>query len=152
MEAETQTNRLFYCGKHGSVLKSITADILDQGLLQFTTEANRKRGYRMLDMILHQDPPTDPSLYQPVFVLPSERQKFSTIEALAVADIDNMILDIIESLGDDQEVYLNLFNKLQRGRPKKAQHIEFLQLMSNVSKDTTQVENDGFLSGADAEI
>ena len=87
--------------KHGSVLTSITADILDQGLLQFTTEADRKRGYRMLDVILHQDPPTDPSLHQPVFVLPSERQKFSTIEALAQADIDNMILDIIESLGDE---------------------------------------------------
>ena len=66
-----------------------------------------------------------------------------------VEGIGNMILDIIESLGDGQ-VYLNLFNKLQRGRSKKAQHIEFLQLTSNVSKDTTQVENDGLLSGADA--
>ena len=60
--------------KHRSVLTSISTDILDQGLSQFTSESNRKRAYRILDMLLHQAPPSDPSLERPVYILPSERE------------------------------------------------------------------------------
>ncbi|XP_062597901.1 uncharacterized protein LOC134259320 [Saccostrea cucullata] len=39
---------------HGPVLTSLSGHVLCQELVNFTTEANRKRSYRILDMILHQ--------------------------------------------------------------------------------------------------
>ena len=46
-------NGYIFDEKHGPVLTSIFGDVLDQGLLQFKEEANRKRGYRMMNMLLH---------------------------------------------------------------------------------------------------
>lgn len=115
--------------KHGSVLTSISADVLDQGLSNFTEESSRKRAYRMMDMLLHQVPPADPTLHHPVYVLQSEREKYSSTDSLTVADIDNKILDVIDSLDDySQEIYLNIFHKLRSA--KKAQHIQFLDEVS----------------------
>ena len=124
---------------HGTVLTSITGEILDQGLSDFTRESNRKRSYRMMDMILHQDPPADPSLHQPVFILTSDREKFSAIESLTIADIDNKIPAILDSLEENsQEVYSMMFKRIRSC--KKSQHIDFLNMLTNLATETHEPE------------
>ena len=115
--------------KHGSVLTSVSADILDQGLIQFTSESNRKRAYRIMDMLLHQAPPTDPSLQHPVYVLPSEREKLQSVESLTISDIDNKILDIIDGFDEEyRHVYTDLFTKVLKSKSsRKHHHLKFLQ-------------------------
>ena len=138
--------------KHGSVLTSISADILDQGLSQFTTESNRKRGYRIMDMLLHQAPPSDPSLEHPVYILPSERKKLESVESMSISDIDNKILDIIEDLGDYyRHMYTDLFSKMLKNKSvRKHHHIQFLQ---DISKAASGMEAEGvsLLAEDDAE-
>ena len=123
--------------KHGPVLTSIAADILDQGLAQFTSESNRKRAYRIMDMLLHQPPPSDPSLEHPVYILPSEREKLKSVESMSVSDIDNRILDIIDDLEVDyRSVYADLFSKLIRNKStRKSHHINFLQELSEIVRE-----------------
>ena len=115
--------------KHDSVLTSISGDVLDQGLLQFTSESNRKRAYRIMDMLLHQAPPTDPSLQHPVYVLSSEREKLQSVESMSISDIDNKILDIIDGFDEEcRHVYTDLFTKVIKNKStRKHHHIKFLQ-------------------------
>ena len=96
--------------KHGPVLTAIDGTILIQGLIDLTSESNRKRGYRIMDMLLHQIPPNDETLHHPVYVTEAEREKMSSINALSIAEIDNKILDIIELLdATSKQAFVDFF-------------------------------------------
>ena len=130
MAFETEANRIHKRRKTWDSLTSVSTEVLDQGLINFTAEANRKRGYRLMDMLLNQPPPSDPTLHQPVCVSLTKREKYSSVELLAVADIDNKILDIIDCIDEScQEVYLTNFRKIKY--TKKQEHVQFLDDISS---------------------
>lgn len=114
------------------VLTSISAEVLDQGLSKTTSESNRKRAYRLMDMLLHQSTPTDPSLQHPLYVPPLERDKLETVEA--ISNIDNKIIDIYDGFNIDyHQVYPALFTKLLKNMSsRKSHHIQFLQDMTEI--------------------
>ncbi|XP_061167626.1 uncharacterized protein LOC133176524 [Saccostrea echinata] len=117
---------------HGPVLTSLSGHVLCQELVNFTSEANRKRSYRILDMILHQTPPNDPTLHHPVYITVDERDKFSADSALSVQEIDNKILDIIELLHENSKKdFMKLFDRLIKVKSNlKEQHLIFLEEVS----------------------
>ena len=51
-------------------------------------------------MLLQQPPPANPTLHHPVYVLSSEREKHTSVDAMSITDIDNKILDVIEKLDE----------------------------------------------------
>ena len=123
--------------KHGPVLTAISGDILDQGLSRFTAESNRKRGYRVMDMLLHQAPPSDTSLNHPVYVLPAERNKLESVENMTISDIDNKILDTIGDFEEEyRQMYTDLFGKLLKSKSaRKQQHIQFLEDIHKIARE-----------------
>ena len=123
---------------HGIVLTSVSAEVSDQGLINFTAEANRKRGYRLMDMLPNQPPPSDRTLHQPVCVSLAEREKYSSVESLAVADIGSEILDIIDCMNEScQEVYLTNFRKIEYD-------VQFLNEISRaLTEQLPQLDNAG---------
>lgn len=124
---------------HSPLLTSLSGDTLHQGLIQFTFEANRKRSYRMLDMILHQLPPADPTLGHPVYVLKEEEEKYGKYSALSICDIDNKILDLIEVLDEcSKQAFLDMFMSMSKRNSKKEQHIVFLEEITTLV--TAQLE------------
>ena len=109
---------------HGPVLTSFDGQIFNKDLLNFTFESNRKRGYRVMDMILHQIPPNDPSLHHPVCVTEAERKRYTSINALSIAEIDNSILDVIEILHpSSKQAFLDLFDRLVKVKSNKKNNI-----------------------------
>lgn len=137
---------------HGPVLTSIDGQILNQGLIDFTSESNRKRGYRVMDMILHEVPPNDPTLHHPVYVAEAEKERFSSVNALSIAEIDNRILDFIENLdANSKQAFLDLFDRLVKVKcNKKEQHIIFLEEVSAaVMQQTVQTDDIDILEDCD---
>lgn len=130
--------------KHGPVLTSISADILDQELLYFTRESNRKRGYRIMDMLLHQPPPNDPSIHHPVYILPSEREKYLSVDSLTIQEIDNKILDTIDDLDEiNKLMFLDLYREMIRSKTtRKEDHIKFLEEISTAAAYLDSVDGD----------
>ncbi|KAK3106985.1 hypothetical protein FSP39_004438 [Pinctada imbricata] len=126
---------------NGPLLKSLSGETLSQSLAKFTAEAQRKRSYRLMDMILHQPPPNDPSLHHPVYVLETEKEKYSSLTSMSVAEIDNKILDRIATLdGKFKQAFLDLFDRLIKVKAnKKEQHIIFLEELSVIQPEQTSV-------------
>ena len=114
---------------HGPVLTSLTGQVLCQELITFTSESNRKRSYRILDMILHQIPPNDPTLHHPVYITSEEKEKFSSVSSLSIQEIDNKILDVVGLLHESvRQAFMDLFDRLIKVKSnKKEQHIYFLE-------------------------
>ena len=127
--------------KHGPILTSLSGEVLHQNLTNFTSEACRKRAYRMMDMVLHQTPPSDPTLQHPVYILESEKNKYEQMSALAIPDIDNKILDIIEIMDEkSKQAFLDLYRTMKRDKSnRKEQHITFLEEVSDAI--TEHMEN-----------
>ena len=115
--------------------KSLTGSQLDAGLVNFTESADRKRSYRMLELLLNQPPPDDSDLPHPVYVTPCERETHCSIGKQTTATIDNQILDIIQELTELEEMqYLDRFRKDIIKSPKQA-HINFLQELKQLPRD-----------------
>lgn len=140
--------------KHGQVLTAITTDVLDQGLLHFSMESNRKRAYRILDMLLHQAPPTDPTLHHPVYILPSERDRYFSVENMSIPDIDNMIIDIIETMDKtNQHTFMDMFVKMTRNKSTRKQgHIQFLEEVTTIQTQMQSIiDGPGLLDDVESE-
>ena len=140
--------------KHGPVLTSISAVVLDQELSQFTTEANRKRSYRILDMLLHQPPPNDPTIHHPIYILQSEREKYSSIESLTITEIDHKILDIIDDLDEQsKQLFLALFRDMTKNKStRKEDHVNFLEEVTVAASHLEFLDNEtSFLDIIEAE-
>lgn len=69
-------------------------------------------------MLLHQDPPSDPTLNQSVVVLQSEKDKYSLNESLSIVDIDNKILE-----GEVKQEFLDAYHQLSSGKSGKEHHL-----------------------------
>ena len=110
-----------------ALLVSSDGQELDAGLLSFTSEANRRRTYRVLQNLLHQTPPDDLSLRHPVPVTPTERNNYMSINNHTIAQIDTKISKELEKVTDDdlRRILTDTFNKNVL-RKRKDVHIEFL--------------------------
>ena len=125
-----------------ALLVSSDGQELDAGLLSFTSEANRRRTYCVLQNLLHQAPPDDLSLRHPVPVTPTERNNYMSINNHTIAQIDTKISKELEKVTDDdlRRILTDTFNKNVL-RKRKDVHIEFLlevqgfACMQNVSID-----------------
>lgn len=112
---------------------SITGQVLDPGLVRFTEESARKRGYRILSMLLDQDMPDDPTLFHPVYVTSQENTDNNSWSKQTIAIIDNKILGLIENFDVDKKAhYLEHFHK-NVIKKRKANHIEFYQELLDVN-------------------
>ena len=129
--------------------KSITGEILDPGLQLFTQEAQRKRNYRILKLLLGQDLPEDPSISHPVYVTPAENEQKNSLKNQTIKTLGGMILDIIEQLSDNQRGhYLERFKREVLDK-KKEIHINFYLEMLGVF---TENVNNAFVIETDVDF
>lgn len=106
--------------------ESMDGQILHEGLVKFTAEANRKRNYRLLDFFLDIDGPEDPSLKHPVFVTREEAEYNLSFENQTIAVIDQVIYDTLDTVADEcvKRTYQDKFRK-EILRKRKSVHINF---------------------------
>ena len=126
-----------------SLLLSMSPGIeLNQSLLNFTEDANRKRKYRVLSYLLRQPIPDDPTLRYPVFVTTEENLRYNSLQNQTISTIDKHIAQLIEQiLDEDLKLYhTQHFNK-KVIRKKKDIHIEhYMELMSLIADQAQPVE------------
>ena len=74
----------------------------------------------MMDMLLHQMPPNDPTLHHPVYVLSSERDKYMFIDSLTISEIENKILDLVDEFNEDNKsMFQKLFSDMKKDKKKQ---------------------------------
>jgi hypothetical protein len=107
--------------------KSIMGEPLHDGLQHFTSVAQQKRGYRVMDMLLHQDPPEGIYLSHPVYTTPDDYNEGMSLTKQTIAEIDRLILVDIAAITDEM-LKKSLTDKLRTtvlGK-KKEIHLNFL--------------------------
>ncbi len=116
--------------------KSISGEMLDPGLQMFTQEAQRKRNYRILKLLLKQDLPDDPSISHPVYITPTENEHKNSLQNQTVKTLGGMILDLIQQLREDQrDHYFERFKREVLDK-KKEKHINFyLEILGVFTED-----------------
>ncbi|CAG2242694.1 unnamed protein product [Mytilus edulis] len=92
-----------YLLKEKYIHESLQGEKLNEGLLKFTEEANRKRNYRLMEFFIHQEGPDDPTLKHPVFVTDSEADHYLSFHNQTIATIDHQIIDLIENFTDEDK-------------------------------------------------
>ncbi|XP_071163549.1 uncharacterized protein [Mytilus edulis] len=132
-----------YLLKEKYIHESLQGEKLNEGLLKFTEEANRKRNYRLMEFFIHQEGPDDPTLKHPVFVTDSEADHYLSFHNQTIATIDHQIIDLIENFTDEDKkvAYQDRFKK-EILRKKKSVHIEFFAELLEVINDQDLVVQD----------
>lgn len=126
----------------GNILHtSISGTPLHPGLIQFTVAANRKRSYRLMKTFLGESIVEDTcdTTSKPVFITNEEFQKSSAIENQTIAEIDKMIISLLES-HDDHDIrcmYMARYKK-DVSRKKKAVHVAFFNELLEALEDSFQ--------------
>ena len=107
-------------------LIALSGEPLDYALRTFDEESERKRGYRILHHLLHQELPDDVSIRHPVYVTKQEREECSKIERLTIREIAKRIENSINQFDnkDVRQNYRNIFVKTVKRR-KKEIHVNF---------------------------
>ncbi len=133
-----------YFSMNSHLHTSLSGDFLDSGLVDFTDISNRKRDYRILELLL---PDTasgqafpDHTLKHPVYVTPAERTKFNEITAQTIEVIDSTILHEISKLNETtRKFYMDQFELIVRGKQKKENHLEILyRVMEAIESQTDE--------------
>lgn len=111
---------------------SLTGEDLDFGFLHFSEEAERKRGYRILEYFLKQPYP-DSDIKQPVYVTTAERKECTRLEKLTINNISSKIEGLINQFSDaaTREEYHQRYAKQVKRKPK-AVHIAFYTELNGV--------------------
>jgi hypothetical protein len=99
---------------------------LDPMLINFTKEANQKRSYRVMSLLMDQPYPDIPTINHPVYVTPEENRTKNALTSSTIENIDNMILDSIQIM--DPHLQSSWLERLHRHviNQKKSVHIDFL--------------------------
>lgn len=107
---------------------TIKGDELHYNLKNFTSIAKTKRGYRILDMLLQQDPPEDLDLSHPVYVTKREYEEATSLQNQTIREIDRKSLLLVSSI-PDTVLQTELKEKYKKKvlKKRKDEHIKFHQ-------------------------
>ena len=123
-------------------LTSISGDILCPDLSKFTSDASRKRSYRILDMLLQQEPPSDPTLNFPVYVTYAEQAEYLSFHNLCIRDIDVKIKEGLERIQDEEakKTMEEFFQTtIKKKRCLKEDHLHVLQTVNEIIENQTEM-------------
>ena len=94
--------------------------------------------YRVLSQLLHQPPPNDPSLQQPVFVTAAESKHFTSLQNQTIATIDNQTESLIGQIVDPE--HLQHFNKNVFSKQNDVHIDHYMELLSSVAAQPMPLE------------
>lgn len=101
---------------------------------------NAKRGYICFHYFLNQDSPSDVCLDDPIFVTQAEKNYHDDISSKTIANIDSIMIDLIEQIDDDgmRMHYLTSCKKILT--KKKDDHLILLMEIKSVVENQVQFE------------
>ena len=130
-----KSNYLDHIGDH----ISLTGHALDENLVNYIGEANKRRIHMIRNDILGEDIEDIPNMRHPVPVTVAERQKNGDVSRMLISELQKEITKRIEVIPDEVQYHyhIDMYNSEIKGK-KKEKYVSFLNELNNALLNSNQ--------------